>query len=141
MAAIPQIRACLKAVLDQLADTTVTVLDRRPGTVPILPALWPQPATADYASTQAGRGQDVYQWEIVAAVSMADLDLAQERLDGLLADGPGTVRDLIRADRTLGLTDGTTVWVEGMTYGVAPFPGQEQDVLGAALRLTVRTTG
>ncbi len=141
MATISEIRARLKVVLAQLADTTVTVLDRRPGTVPVLPAIWPQPATGDYASPQAARGQDVYQWEIVIAVSTADLDLAQERLDGLLEDGPGTIRDLIRQNRSLGLTDGTAVWTEGMVYGTAPFPGREQDVLGASLRLPIRTTG
>lgn len=140
MATFTELREALAAVIERGQIDGLTVLSRRPGSVPVLPAVWPQPATAQYAVPTERRGMDVYQVQLIIAVSMTDIDLAQHQMDELLAKhGSSSIRALIKADSHLGLGPTTTAWVDSLTYGTDAFPGLAQDVLGATLHVQVRT--
>jgi len=142
MATFTELREALAAVIERGQIDGLTVLSRRPGTIPVLPAVWPQPATAQYAVPVEKRGLDVYEVRLIIAVSMADIDLAQRQMDSLLAKrGESSIRALIKADPHLGLDSGTTAWVDSLAYGTDPFPGLAQDVLGATLNVKARTDG
>lgn len=142
MATFTELREALASVIERGRIDGLTVLKRRPGSVPVLPAVWPQPSAAQFAVPIEKRGLDVYEVQLIIAVSMADVDLAQRQMDGLLAKrGEYSIRALIKATPHLSLDDGTTAWVDSLTYGTDPFPGLAQDVLGATLHVKARTDG
>src|SRR4051812_26929082 len=104
MATLTELRAGLRDVIADGNIDGLTVLDRRPGSVPVLPAVWVQPSGATYAVPVERRGLDVYDLSVIVVVSMADVDVAQEQLDELLTKtGPRSIRALIKASPNLGL--------------------------------------
>lgn len=140
MAGVGAIRAAVCALFDDVPN--LSTYDYQPAVVPNLPALIVVPTDASFATPmQAGRGQDVYGFDLTALVAFGDAKVAQDALDELISES-GPVRSRITADPHLGLGFGTTAWVESMTaYGITVGDQQEMQNLGATLRLTVRTTG
>lgn len=143
MASLTEIRARVRIVLAEAADTAgLTVATLTPASTPVLPAVVLQPAEGiEFAARPAGRGMTTYPWNLLVLVSGAELEVAEPALDELVAaDGP--IRASFAADPHLGLGGGTTAWIDSMDYGIGnPWAQQDLDVLGASLRLIVRTTG
>ena len=140
MAELGVIRAAVTALFGDIADLSTYAY--QPAAVPNLPALIVVPTDASFATPmQAGRGQDVYGFSLTALVAFGDAAVAQDALDELISES-GPVRSRIAASPHLGLGNGTTAWVDGMSaYGITVGDQQELQNLGATLRLTVRTTG
>lgn len=141
MAELGAIRAAICALYDDVP--TLSTYPYQPGTVPNLPALVVVPTNATFATPmQAGRGQDVYTFDLTGLVAFGDAKVAQDELDELIISESGVIRSRIAASPHLGLGNRTTAWVDGMSaYGITVGDQQEMQNLGATLRLTVRTTG
>lgn len=138
-----EIREALAEALDGRIDG-LSVVARRPSPSIPLPAVWVQPSTANFQVPTDRRGLDTWEFSLIVAVSMADVDVAQRNLDELLAKtGDRSIRALIKADPHLGLSPQTVAWVDRMVYGTDPFPGSGQQVnaLAATLYVHVRTDG
>lgn len=140
MAELGVIRAAICGLFDGVP--TLSTYPYQPGTVPNLPALIVVPTNATFATPmQAGRGQDVYSFDLTGLVAFGDAEVAQDALDELISES-GLIRSRIAANPHLGLGNRTTAWVDGMSaYGITVGDQQEMQNLGATLRLTVRTTG
>ncbi len=143
MPGLSDIRARVREVLAATAaEHGLTVATLSPASTPVLPAVVLQPATpAEFAAKPAGRAMTTYPWNLLVLVSGAESEVAEPALDALVAiDGP--IRAPFAADPHLGLGHGTTAWIDSMDYGIGnPWSQQDLDVLGASLRLVVRTTG
>lgn len=96
--------------------------------------------TADFHVAMA-RGTDTWNLELLVLASTADIELGQDELDDYIAGaGAKSIRAVVFANRTLGLSDGTDAHVSGVTgYGTYEV-GAAQHV-GAILPLIVHTPG
>jgi hypothetical protein len=140
MATPAQIRDGIKAVLADIDG--LTVITHPPESAPAaLPAVVVSLAQASFASPMVQRGQDVWEVDALVLVSGADYQLGQAALDEfLVAAGAKSIRAAITAGRHLGLGATTTAWVDRMDdYG--PRTGEQAQLVGATLRLIVRTSG
>lgn len=142
MASLAEIRDRVKVLLAEGAGAAgLTVLPRVVKTTPPLPAALLRPVSAEFASKPALRGMSQYSFQLMLFVAAADIELAEVALEKLLEKG-GPIRAPFEREPHLGFGGGTSAWIDGMDYGVAsPWAAQETDVLGASLRLEVKTTG
>ncbi|MBD2900762.1 hypothetical protein amrb99_97710 [Actinomadura sp. RB99] len=139
MSGLGEIRTALAALLDDVEGLSAYAY--RPASVPNLPAAVISPSSAEYATPmQARRGQDIYQFDVLVLVPFVDAEVAQATLDELIsADGP--IRAALAASPHLGPGYGTTAYATALAdYGVTIGGADEQQNLGATLRVTVRTT-
>ena len=142
MASPLEIREGIASVLRGVPGLTVVTV--QPETVPAtLPAVIVTPAFASFSEIQAGRGQDVWEWDLLVLTSGADSGVGQSELDEMLtADGPRSIRAAIRATPDLRLGPRTTAWVDRLEdYGPRSSGGEYTRLMGATLRLIVRTSG
>lgn len=136
--------ASLKQIRQAIADTVVAGIPTLnpypnvPGS-PNLPALVVVPRADDMAAAFGG-GLDVYQFDLLILVSRADDGIAQGDLDDYVTgSGASSVRQVIFANRSLGLTD-TDAQVTGMSQYGGKWDIGGVDHIGAALACTVHTS-
>lgn len=138
MASLKAIRAAVKTTLEaNLADMTgyATI----PGATN-LPAFVVDPVDADF-NVAMGRGTDTYQFDLAVMVNSSDLAIGQDELDDYLTGaGAKSIRAVVFANRTLGLTD-TDAHVAGMSGYSTQFETSALEHIGAVLRLVVTTKG
>lgn len=142
MASPAEIREGIASVLSTIPDLTVITV--QPETPPAtLPAAIVTPAFATFGSRPAGRGQNVWEWDILILTSGADSGVGQAVLDEFLVDsGPKSIVDAFRRNPRMGLDVRTTAWVDRLeSYGPRAQAGEYTRLMGAVLRLIVRTTG
>lgn len=139
MAGLEAIRDAVKATIDANMDglrAYAKVED-----IVNLPALLVLPVETNFA-VAFGRGSDTHQIDLFVMVSRTVPRVGQNSLDAFVTGaGAQSVRQVIFANRTLGLTDGTEAYVSGMSRYGGSFPTASIEHIGAALRLVVTTPG
>jgi hypothetical protein len=138
MAGLAAIRDAVKTTLESTI-ASLTAYDTVPE-ASNLPAACVVPDTADF-DIAMGRGTDTWTFDLYVLVSSADMDLAQDQLDGFVTGaGANSIRAVIYANQTLGLSQ-VNAHVSRMSEYGAKFRQSELDHVGAVLRLVVHTTG
>lgn len=139
MAALGAIRDAIKATVEANV-TGLRVYDTVPES-PALPALLILPVETDFFKA-FGRGSDTHQIDLFLMLSRTVPRTGQDSLDAYVGgSGSQSIRAVVFANQTLGLTDGTQAIVSGMSRYGGSFPAAGIDHIGAALRLVVTTPG
>jgi hypothetical protein len=141
MATLTQVRERIAATLADVEG--LSVVPYPPESPPsVLPALVVGDASGQLAEGDARRGLDIWDFTLVLLVQMGDYALAAEALDEyLVRSGPKSIRQWIEEDPRLGLTDGTTAYLDRVE-NVGPRESSDGvRLMGADLHLTVRTSG
>jgi hypothetical protein len=139
MASFTELRDAIKSVLGvELPGVHVYA---RVVEVSNLPAIVVQPADATFP-LQAGRADDVWQFDLVVMTSFGDAVLGQDQLDTYLsASGATSIRQIIMRHPQLDRTDVMNAYVSGFSDYGARFSMAAVDNVGCKVRLTVQTTG
>jgi hypothetical protein len=144
MSSLTQIRNAVKTTLE--ANVTGLKCYARVEVVNAIPtggcAVVVAPAAIDFLVAMK-RGTDTYAFDLMVMVAAADLDLAQQILDGFVTGaGSTSIRQAVFNAKTLGLAD-CDAHVAGMVEGSygGRFASAAIDHVGATLGLIVHTTG
>ncbi len=137
MASLGEIRDAIKETLSVIEG--VRIYDTVPDQVN-LPAILILPIEADF-SRVFGRGHDEFQFDLFVMTSRTVPRTSQDALDAFLTgSGTRSIRAVIFAAQSLGLSDGTQAHVSGMSRYGGSFPAADIPHIGAALRLNVTTS-
>lgn len=137
MASLKAIRAAVKTTIEtQIPSLTgyATVPDAAQ-----VPSFVIEPVLADFLVVM-GKGTDTWNFDLHVLAAYALAELGQDALDEYVTGaGPKSIRSVIFANKTLGLTN-TDAHIAGLiAYG--PFESAAIKHIGATLRLVVHTPG
>ena len=137
MATLKQVRAAIQTTLESaIAGLKVY---RTVEAVEVLPAVVVAPSDGGYATM--GRGVDRMDLGLMVLVNPGVMGLGQDELDDFLAGaGPKSIRQVLFANRTLGLTNTDAQALGWDGYG-GRFESAGIDHIGAVVRITVHTPG
>lgn len=141
MATLTQVRERIVATLADVED--LSVLPYPPESPPsVLPALVVGDASGELAEGDARRGLDIWEFTLVLLVATGDYALAAAALDEyLVRQGEKSIRQRFEDVPQLGLSDGTSAFLDRVE-NVGPRESIDgQRLMGADLRLRVRTSG
>lgn len=144
MAAFGEIRDRIKAVAEQADGVTVVT---KPGESPPVvaagrAALVIQEPSASFAEGTSAIGLDQWDVPLLLLVPCGDYSLVPDALDPYLGSaGPQSIRQAFMDAPQLGLTDGTSAYLDRMD-GYGPRASADGTQLaGVVLHLVVRTSG
>jgi hypothetical protein len=138
MASLEAIRDAIASTLDGLGNLTPYATVRDAANLPAVIAI---PTEADF-DVAMGRGVDTWTFDLLVLVSIREMRIAQNELDGFVTGaGSNSIRQAIFNNRSLGLSDGTDAHVAGMREYGSQYQLAKVGHVGAKLQLVVHTKG